>query len=794
MMATRVISRLLTSILLLLVSSVDISLFPAGKTEIRIGVLAKRGVDKCLSKWSPTAQYLSNTIPEYDFKIVPLKFKTVKSTVQEGKVDFILCNSSFYVEMETEYGISRIVTMKNLREGDIYTKFAGVIFCLSKRKDIRSYYDLKDKVFLAVDRSSFGGWQMAYRELKHMGIDPFRDFKSIRYAGTHDAVVYGVKNGKADAGTVRTEILERMAADGEIDLNNFFVIHEHEGVEHFPFLHSTRSYPEWPFAKVGHISDNLAKKVAAVLINMPADSMAASAAQYAGWTIPSNYQPVHECLKDLKLGPYKDFGKITFRELIRQYLHWILIIFIFLIILSFLISLFVKLNKKLSNSETALKNELSERKKTQKKLKYAHDKLEDRVKERTKELVKINKTLKDEIKEKESLQGQLMQSKKLESIGTLAGGIAHDFNNILTVIGGHTQIAEMSIGTDDPLYENIISIKDACNLAGNLTKQLLTFSRKEVIAPSSMNINDLITNLDKMMRRLIGEDVIMNISLGENIPPILADPGQVEQIIFNLIVNACDAINAKEEMKEEKKIKIKTGHIKTKEEKIPVHLENLKGSYIYISIQDNGIGIANEIREKIFDPFFTRKGIGHGTGLGLATVYGIIKQNSGGIHVDSTPEKGSIFTVYWPSLQKNSNKLSGKKKDKDQLISGNEHILFVEDNADVRNLTAIALEQFGYKVDIAVNGVDAINLIQRENLKFDLLLSDLVMPKMNGIKLAEEIKKLFPDILILFTSGYTEDFESTEILTGPGIDFIRKPYTLSELSQKIRFLLDKNKE
>ncbi|MEN8221991.1 MAG: PhnD/SsuA/transferrin family substrate-binding protein [Acidobacteriota bacterium] len=767
---TKTISFILFPVIIILFS---ITLFPDHNKNIRIGVLAKRGIEKCMSKWSPTAEYLTKAIPDYNFEIIPLKFNTVKNHVKENKVDFVLCNSSFYVDMESDFGVSRIVTMRNLRGGKVHTRFAGVIFCLSKRKDIRNYSDLKNKKFLAVDKSSFGGWQMAYRELKAAGVDPFRNFKSIKFPGTHDAVVYGVLNGNADAGTVRTEILERMAAAGNINLNDFFILHEHKGDDHVPFLHSTRSYPEWPLAKVKHISDTLAKKVAAALMNIPEDSHAAKAAQYAGWTIPANYHSVHDCLRELKLGPYEDFGDVSFNDVIRHYWYWILIIMIFILFLSIFFSVVIRLNKK---------------------LKTAHDKLEDRVRERTQELELINTTLQEEIKEKVSLQEQLMRSQKLEAIGTLAGGIAHDFNNLLTVIGGHTQIVKMNISNNNYLYENISSIQDACELAGNLTRQLLTFSRKGIITPRSMNINDVILNLNKMVRRLIGEDININISLGDSIPLISADPGQIEQIIINLIVNANDAITAKGDITEEKNIKIETGYVNTNKEKLPVQLEKLQESYIYISVQDNGIGIEDKIKDKIFDPFFTGKGLGHRTGLGLATVYGIIKQNSGGIHFESEPGEGSTFTVYWPGLGKSSKSQSFTPEPKEQIVTGDEHILFVEDNNKVRDLTTTALESFGYKVNVASNGIEALNLIKTKNLEFDLLLTDLVMPKMNGKKLAERVKDIFPGIIILFTSGYTDKIVSPEIISSPDADFIHKPYSLSELSQKIRFLLDSNKK
>jgi len=248
---------------------------------VRIGVLAKRGQDKCLQEWEPTARYLGSQIPGHTFKIVPLDFNEICSAAEREEVEFILANPSFYVGLERSYGANRIVTLQNLRQGNAYKIFGGVIFCMADRKEIQRPGDLVGKTFCAVTETSFGGWQVAWRELKQHGIDPQRDFSALRFAGTHDAVVWAVLGGEADAGTVRTDTLERMAKEGKINLDKFRVIDQRSDDAGFNFLRSTRLYPEWPLAKLFRTSDELAEQVAAALMNMPADCPAAKAANCA---------------------------------------------------------------------------------------------------------------------------------------------------------------------------------------------------------------------------------------------------------------------------------------------------------------------------------------------------------------------------------------------------------------------------------------------------------------------------------------------------------------------------------
>ncbi|MBW2570724.1 MAG: PhnD/SsuA/transferrin family substrate-binding protein, partial [Deltaproteobacteria bacterium] len=328
------------------------------ENPVKIGVLAIRGADQCLEKWSPTAQYLSARVPDRTFVIIPLDHKQIYPSVERGEVDFILANPSFYVELEHWYGVNRIATLKNQCLDNFYTRYWGVIFWKADRSDIQELNDLKGKTFLATAEGSLGGWRMAWRELKELGVDPYRDFKDLKFIGTQDDVVYAVKDGKVDAGTVRADTFIRMHAEGKINLENFYVPHEHgeKTVDCPPFPHSTRGYPEWPFAKLKQTPDELAEKVAIALIEMPADSPAAIAAKCGGWTIPKNYQPVHECLRYLKVGPYKDLGKITIADVIRAYWPWILFtIVLFLVITGFSIKILI-LNRNIKVSHIKLEN------------------------------------------------------------------------------------------------------------------------------------------------------------------------------------------------------------------------------------------------------------------------------------------------------------------------------------------------------------------------------------------------------------------------------------------------------
>ena len=344
----------LLAMLFALLSHVDARALPEGSEHrIRVGVLAKRGHERCLTQWGPTADYLSEQIPGYRFEILPLGFDEINPATERGEVDFILANPAFYVDLEQRYGASAIATLENLRLDGSYTVFGGVVFCRADREDIQQLSDLENLSFAAVEETSLGGWLMAWRELKAEGLDPRRDFRDLRFAGTHDAVVYAVLNEEVDAGTVRTDTLERMEMEGRISLQDFRVIPNERAADNssLPFVHSTPAYPEWPFARAKHTSNELADLVSVALLRMDPQSPAARAAVCAGWTAPLQYQEVRECLKDLRLGPYEDHGKVTLAQALWQHRPWAAGLVAFLVVIGAFAVQLVRLNKRITTSE-----------------------------------------------------------------------------------------------------------------------------------------------------------------------------------------------------------------------------------------------------------------------------------------------------------------------------------------------------------------------------------------------------------------------------------------------------------
>ncbi|MBI5846724.1 MAG: PAS domain S-box protein [Nitrospirae bacterium] len=411
--------------------------------QVKIGVLAYRGAETALTMWGPTADYLSKNIPRNTFSIVPLGFHEIGPAVERGDVDFVLANSSIYVELEARYNANRIATLRNDGLHGGQTVFGGVIFCLADRSDINSLGDLKGKSFLAVDEASLGGWQVAWRELKKSGLDPYRDFSGLHFSETtHDDVVYAIRDGKADAGTVRTDTLERMTAEGKIDIRAFRILNQQE--KGFPFQLSTRLYPEWPLAATRNTDIELAEQVAVALFGMPHDSSAAKAGKITGWTIPLVYQPVHDLMKELRLGPYKDYGNITVADVFRQYWRWIVFVIASIIIMIILTLHALRLNKYLVRS-----NQLVEE---------ARNGLEQKVQARTVELQTANEELSNEIAERRKTEETLRKlSRAVEQspatiVITDASGVIEYVNPKFTEITGYS--ADEAIGKNPRILQS----------------------------------------------------------------------------------------------------------------------------------------------------------------------------------------------------------------------------------------------------------------------------------------------------------------------------------------------------
>ena len=329
--------------------------------EVSIAVLAIRGIPKAIKMWTPTANYLNNAIPGYTFKIQPVSIDSIEENIASGKADFVLTNPALYAQLESKYGITRIATLRNRRPGGSYTQFGALIITRADHNNIKSLKDLKGKSFMAVHPRAFGGWWMAWRKMKQIGIDPENDFSSLKYSGfPQDKIVMAVKNGKVDAGTIRTDILERMAASGKIQLKDFRVL-DPQTTPGFPFAHSTRLYPEWPFSITKKTSSDLAQNVAIALLRLSKHSFAAKESKSEGWTVPLDYQPVHQLMKELRVGPYAKQVEISVDEVVDQFSPYIIaitLLFIAILIGTVVIFLF---NRKLTASKDSLVKEVKER-------------------------------------------------------------------------------------------------------------------------------------------------------------------------------------------------------------------------------------------------------------------------------------------------------------------------------------------------------------------------------------------------------------------------------------------------
>ena len=389
------------------------------------------------------------------------------------------------------------------------------------------------------------------------------------------------------------------------------------------------------------------------------------------------------------------------------------------------------------------------------------------------------------VSEQRKLQQQLLQAQKMEAVGQLAGGVAHDFNNILTAIMGYGSLLQMKINGDALLNDYIKQILDGANRAAEVTKSLLAFSRKQIINPSPVDLNDVVRGIEKLLSRLIGEDIEITTTLSSKDMVSMVDAGQIEQVLMNLTTNARDA------MPDGGRLFLRTEVVELDDFSVQRYGYGEPGMYAVLSVSDTGIGINQEIREKIFEPFFTTKETGKGTGLGLAMVYGIIKQHGGYINVYSEPGNGTTFKIYLPAMQSKKDILLGNS-DEAQPRGGTETILVAEDDEQLRQLSEMILTQNGYTVISAKDGEDAINKFIDHKNEIQLVIIDVIMPKKSGKEAYDGIKAISPSIKVLFSSGYTGDRIDSYILNKEDCSFINKPVSPKDLLRKVRELLDSN--
>jgi len=387
-----------------------------------------------------------------------------------------------------------------------------------------------------------------------------------------------------------------------------------------------------------------------------------------------------------------------------------------------------------------------------------------------------------DITEHKRLEEQFRQAQKMEAVGRLAGGVAHDFNNLLFVINGRAELAMDGLKAHDPLRAQLKLIHETGGRAANLTRQLLAFSRRQTLQPRILDLNAVVTDMSKMLFRLIREDITMKMVLDPALRLTKADPGQVEQVLMNLVVNARDA------MPQGGKLVIETANVELGEAYCRTHADAKPGHYVMLAVSDTGCGMDDSVKARIFEPFFTTKELGQGTGLGLATVYGIVKQSDGHIAVYSEVGKGTTFKIYLPETAAKPARASHVSKT--VVPRGTETILLVEDEEEVRILAHELLESNGYKVLLAGNGIEALSVCKKRKGKIDMIITDVVMPRMNGPEMAQRASGLCPGIKVLFISGYTDGAVSSHGVLSPETNHLQKPFTPGHLARKVREVLD----
>jgi len=392
--------------------------------------------------------------------------------------------------------------------------------------------------------------------------------------------------------------------------------------------------------------------------------------------------------------------------------------------------------------------------------------------------------------ERADLEAQLRQAQKLEAVGQLAGGVAHDFNNILTAVLGHVELARAALGMPDPrsepVLESIREIGRGAERAARLTRQLLAFSRRQIMQPQVLDLNDIVTDMEKMLRRLLSENILFDVVRRPKLDPVRVDPGQIEQVILNLVVNARDA------MPDGGTLTVETRNVCLDEAYAACHAQARSGPHVMLSVSDTGCGIDASVIDRVFDPFFTTKEVGEGTGLGLATVYGIVRQAGGHVTVYSEVGRGSTFRVYLPTVVHARPDLRAERREPD-VPGGTETIMVCEDDEAVRHLTERLLRSAGYAVVAARNGTHAEEIFSRRQEPIHLLVTDVIMPDTDGRKLADRLMERQPGLKVLFVSGYTSNIIAHHGVLDEGVEFLEKPFSRQGLLHRVRDLLDRDR-
>ncbi len=576
------------------------NLLMATTNSINIGVLTYRGSDPVHTQWQETINYLNNSIAGYRFRLRPLYLDQLYGAISGGEVDFVLTNSGSYVELEAQLGISRLLTLEPIDGGSAERGIASVVFTRRERDDLNELADLRDKRLLAVSELAFGGFQVIWRELSHYQIDPFTDIKQLEFSGFPiDEIVYSVLNGEADAGVIRACFLEKMATEGKIALERFKAISP-KSTEGIDCLHSSRFYPNWPLAKSNTTPEDLAKKVAQVLLALPADSPPARTGGYAGWTVPVDYQPVHELFRELQIGPYAWRRNQVLLELWSRYWQWLAL---GVIALFWWIWHTTRVEFLVRRRTEQLKGQMDERRRA-----------EERLSQQQRELAHVS---------------------RISSVGELASGMAHELNQPLSAINSYAQGSVWRLEQDHPELGEMIDVQKQivaqAERAGTIIERFRGFLRNEEVSCRDVSLNDAIHEavaLFSSEAKRRGVSVVLE--LLPDLPPVCGEIIQIEQVLLNLMQNGAEVM---EPLSGEERL---------------LTLRSLIGDdeTVIIEVENSGPALETELFHRLFTPFFTTKL--NGVGIGLSLSRSIIESHGGAIYCVEPAEQGTIMRIKLP--------------------------------------------------------------------------------------------------------------------------------------------------
>ncbi|WP_148288426.1 response regulator [Prochlorothrix hollandica] len=739
---------------------------------VRVGVMAIRGVEQTQTQWQPTIDYLNQAIPDHQFVLVPLEFESMEAVVQNKEIDFVLPNPGMYVELEWVYGAQRIATLKNLRLGRAYTQLGAVIFRRADRNDIQTLKDLKGKRFMGVDETAFGGWQMAWATILDAGVDPYQDFAALTFGGTHDNVVYAVLKGEVDGGTVRTDTLERMAQEGKIQRDDFVVLNQQTQYgSQFPFALSTPLYPEWPFAAFPDTPPDLSEQVAIALMTLPADSAAAIAGKYEGWTIPANYQPVHETLRQLRVRPYEDWGNVSLAMVLYQYRYWMTSLGIVVLILGYVVW------------------QLATRQQVETNLRRANAELEQRVQARTAEL---------------SYAKDIAEAANRAKSDFLAS-MSHELRTPLNAILGFAQVMIRGLnprtvtGLPPAFVQQQRETLGIIHRSGEhllaLINDVLDMSKIEAgrvtLLQDPFDFHGTLEALMEMLQlRAESKGLTLFYECDAAVPRgVIGDERKLRQVLINLLGNA---IKFTDEGSVSLRVTVASGAGSTQSQGTTPR----PTVAITFTVEDTGSGIAPEDLDGLFEVFVqTRVGqqSQEGTGLGLPISRQFVQLLGGDLTVDSTLGVGSRFCFTIP-LQMTVLDQSLVPTETRQImgLAPNQptyKILVVDDIWENRQLLVQLLQPLGFEVSEADNGEVAV--AQWQSQQPHLIFMDIRMPVMSGyestrqIRLLESNQSHGPKTAIIALTASVFDDERAKIVAAGCDDFLRKPITEDYLFRKL---------